>query len=140
MTQRETELMQLFTMVAMKLTSRIVDYSYQDMKIGRLIFIINYIGYKEQCTMKDIIDYLNTKPSTATRQLDKLVNDLKLVSREQTSDDRRFVSLKLTKLGKEVYESHTAMSLIPASILNEKFSEKEIAIMKQGLEVLHDVF
>ena len=113
MPQEETDLIQMFTMVAMKLTSRIVDFTYQDMKIGRLIFIINYIGYRKQCTMKDIIDYLNTKPSTATRQLDKLVNELKLVTREQPSDDRRFVALKLTRLGEEVYNSHKELSQIP---------------------------
>jgi len=48
--------------------------------------------------------------------------------------------LKLTKLDEEVYTSHKELSQIPASILAEKFSEKEINIMKQGLEVLQEVF
>ena len=140
LSKEEQDLIQIFTMVAMKLTSQIVDFTYQDMKIGRLIFLVNYIGFRKQCTMKDVIEYMNIKPSTATRQLDKLVNNLNLVSREYSTDDRRLVTLQLTQLGIEVYNHHKKLSDIPAKILVKKFSKNELDIMRKGLVTLLDIF
>jgi len=140
MANNEDDLIQLFTMVAMGLTKQVVDFNYQGMKIGRLIFIINYIGYKKECSMKDVIDYLNIKPSTATRQVDKLVDKLKLVERKESISDRRLVILQLTKLGNDIYLYHKKISEIPASAINERFSNEEKQILKKGLEELLKAF
>ncbi len=140
MSNKEQDIIQIFTMVAMKLTSQIVDFTFQEMKIGRLIFIVNYIGYKRRSTMKEIIAYLNIKPSTATRQMDKLVNDLNLVERDLSHDDRRVVTLRLTKLGEEVYQYHNKTSEVPANMLVDKFTNNEISILRKGLEELLEIF
>ncbi len=140
MSNKEQDIIQIFTMVAMKLTSQIVDFTFQEMKIGRLIFIVNYIGYKRRSTMKEIIAYLNIKPSTATRQMDKLVNDLNLVERDLSHDDRRVVTLRLTKLGEEVYQYHNKISEVPANMLVDKFTNNEISILRKGLEELLEIF
>ena len=140
MPKKEQDIIQIFTMVAMKLTSQIVDFTYQEMKIGRLIFIVNYIGYKHRCKIRGKGITPHIKPSTATRQLDKLVNNLKLVERDLAQDDRRIVALRLTDLGEEVYQFHNKISEIRANMLVDKFTDDEIKTLRKGLEELLVIF
>jgi DNA-binding MarR family transcriptional regulator len=123
----------LITLVTMGLTGKVMNYSYKGMKLGRLIFIINYIGFAGKCTIADLIDFLNINPSTATRQLDKLAEEYQLVKREISSSDRRLIELKLTELGWEVYKHHKKMGEVPAKMILEKFNKEEQLVLKQAL-------
>ncbi|MHA2091587.1 MAG: MarR family winged helix-turn-helix transcriptional regulator, partial [Candidatus Kariarchaeaceae archaeon] len=104
----------------------------QDKKIGRKIFIINYVGSKKYCNMKDIIDELNLPPSTATRQVDYLVKN-GFIIRDTPNHNRRIVELKLNKMGKEVYQwfNQHLVKVVTATL--ENFSETEISIANKVL-------
>ena len=135
----ELDIPQFFIMFIMALTRDVIDFTYKEMKIGRLIFVINYIGFKGECTMKEIRDYLNVKPSTATRQIDKLVEDLLLVQRVTSDSDRRNVLIKLTDEGRKVYNHHKDVQEKMIQKLLTKFSAEEIRVItKVVVEFLKD--
>ncbi|MBD3190982.1 MAG: MarR family transcriptional regulator [Candidatus Heimdallarchaeota archaeon] len=137
---KKEELFQLLSLVAMGLTGRIMDFCYKGMEIGRLIFCIHYIGFKNKCSMTDLADFLSLKPSTATRQLDKLVDDYQLVKRTVSSEDRRVVELELTKLGREVYYHHKEMGEVPTNLILDHFSDGEQKIIKRALQLMLSTF
>ena len=133
MNEIEKDIPQLVILLMMALTREIVDFQYKGLKIGRLIFIINYIGYRQECTMRDIREYLNIQPSTATRQLDKLVNDLKLVQRVSSEKDRRNVILELADLGWEVYKYHKQIQDKFIHSFMGKFTSSELKVIRKIL-------
>ncbi|MFX0012788.1 MAG: MarR family transcriptional regulator, partial [Candidatus Hermodarchaeota archaeon] len=51
------------------------NLTYKGKEIGTGIFLINFIGRKEACYMRDIVKYLDVLPSTATRRINKLVKN-----------------------------------------------------------------
>lgn len=61
------------------------------------------IGRAEQITLNDLSNLLGLDKSTMSRTVNKLVED-GLVSRESNSEDRRFLSIKLTDKGRKIYE------------------------------------
>jgi DNA-binding MarR family transcriptional regulator len=72
-------------------------------KLKNNVFLINLIGFKENCTMKHVVDYLKIAPSTATGRIEKLVED-QYVIRKNSPKDRRLVELHLTDKGIEIFE------------------------------------
>ncbi|MFX1538414.1 MAG: MarR family winged helix-turn-helix transcriptional regulator, partial [Promethearchaeota archaeon] len=91
-------------------------------------FIINYLGYYSQCTMSDIIDYMNIPASTATRITNRLV-EKNLVKRTVSDKDRRSVIVSLTDLGKEAYLYHEKVQAIILAVLLKDLSEEELSIV-----------
>ncbi|MHA1985422.1 MAG: MarR family winged helix-turn-helix transcriptional regulator [Promethearchaeota archaeon] len=85
----------------LNLMRHIANISNEDTKIGNRIFIISIIGSGHNCFMKSIVETLNMLPSTATRQVDTLVEQ-GLIRRDVSETDRRKVILALTEKGKEV--------------------------------------
>jgi DNA-binding MarR family transcriptional regulator len=134
------DLFQLISLVAMGLAGRIIDFEYKGMKFGRLIFCINYIGFKKRCSMSEIVDFLNLKPSTATRQIDKLVEEYHLVTRTFSEDDRRMVELELTDLGWEVYYHHRKMGELPTNLILQEFTQNEQLTIKRALYMMLTIF
>ena len=71
-------------------------------KLKKKIFLLNLIGSKKDCTTKDIIDFLQIPPSTATGRLEKLDLD-GYITREISPTDRRYIKLQLTKKGESIH-------------------------------------
>ncbi len=101
------------------------NLTYKDKHIGIGIFLINYIGKKEECFMKDIINYLKVIPSTATRRIDKLVRN-GLVKRNLSKDDGRLKKLTLTSEGKELYMTFMQNRLMSFDLIKQEFNEDEL--------------
>ncbi len=120
---------QLFVLFLMALTRDVVDYEYEGLKIGRNIFAINFIGFKKECTMGELCDYLNINPSTATRQIDKLVDNWKLINRHFSDTDRRKVLLSLSSKGLKVYKHHLELQQRFIHMLYVRFSTEEVNIL-----------
>ena len=85
----------------LNLTRHIANVSNEDTKIGSGIFILNIIDSVHNCIMKNIVETLNLLASTATRQVDILVNH-GFIKRNVSKTDRRKVILTLTEKGKQV--------------------------------------
>lgn len=62
------------------------------------------IGNKKQLSMKELASEMGLDTSTLSRTIDGLVN-IGLVDRVQNSDDRRYVTITLTKQGESIYNS-----------------------------------
>jgi len=135
MSEKKEDVTQLFMLFIMALTRDVNDFQYKELKIGRLIFIINYIGYRKECTMKDIREYQNVKASTATKQLDKLV-DMKIVQRISSENDRRNVLLTLTSLGHEIYAYHNEIQEKLIHSFTTKFSKEELVVVGKVISEL----
>lgn len=71
-------------------------------KVKKHLFLLSLIGSKKDCTIKDIVSFLQIPPSTATSRLNGLVKD-GYVIRETSSTNRRFMALSLTERGKKIY-------------------------------------
>ncbi|UYP46014.1 hypothetical protein NEF87_002299 [Candidatus Lokiarchaeum ossiferum] len=72
-------------------------------KIKKHLFIIGLIGSKSDCTIKDIVSFLQIPPSTATSRLNGLVKD-GLINRETSSTNRRYMALSLTEKGEKIHQ------------------------------------
>ena len=115
-----------FTTFMMNINQGIENLVIKDYKIGSGIFLLNFIGSNKNCNMRNISDFLNVIPSTATRKIDKLVR-LGLVKRVLHEEDRRNVFLILTDEGKEISDEFFNMKSINVQkILNLLTKEEKI--------------
>ena len=85
--------------------------------------------------MKNIIENLNLLPSTATRQVDMLVNQ-GLIKRDVAKTDRRKVILTLTEKGKQANErlKNHLNKVINSSL--KTYTKVELML---AIEVLHTI-
>ena len=72
-------------------------------KVKKHLFLLSLIGSKSDCTIKDIVSFLQIPPSTATSRLNGLVKDGYII-RETSSTNRRYMALSLTVKGKKIYQ------------------------------------
>ena len=75
------------------------DLSLQEIKV------IDLIGQRKSCIMREISNYLQVAVSTMTGMIDKL-EEKELVVRERSNEDRRIVRVLLTEKGQKVHQSH----------------------------------
>jgi len=61
-------------------------------------------GRKEQISVNELAELLNLDKSTVSRTVDQLVNN-GIMLREADQEDRRFVKLKLTVKGEELFKN-----------------------------------
>jgi DNA-binding MarR family transcriptional regulator len=103
--------------------------------------IILEIGSKGETSIVDLADLLNIDTSTLSRNISNMVNQ-ELVNRIANPDNRRYVSIRLTEKGKEIYDSIEGMcneyyrkvfSYIPKELHNQVIDSFELiasAILK----------
>ncbi len=94
--------------------------------------VLNFIGERENPTMKDIATYLHITPPSTSSLIDTLVSK-KLVVRNQTPGDRRKVRVSLAPEARKIFSS---MSQRKASVftkmlskLNSEDKERLVAIL-----------
>ncbi len=75
------------------------ELSLQELKI------VNCIGQRESCIMREVSEHLQVAVSTMTGIIDKL-EDKGLVRRERNDEDRRIVRVILTGKGRKVHQSN----------------------------------
>ena len=125
LTNQTEEIANKFLVEVINLTRHTANVSHGDTNIGGGIFLINIIGSKDDCIMKDIVETLSLGASTATRQVDVLVNQ-GLVKRNVAETDRRKVILTLTEEGKQVYKRFKNHLMQVMSNSLKTYSEQEI--------------
>ena len=135
MSTLQKDLIESFTQAILKFSTEIEGFSYLDQKIGADIFIINQVGYKTKCNMKEIITNLNYPPSTATRKVNRLV-ELGYLRRVRPNNNRRSVELKLTNKGREIFALFHKQRFDPLTQVIKRFSKEEINVF---LNVLHKI-
>ncbi len=62
--------------------------------------VIDHVGQRKSCIMREISDHLRVAVSTMTGLIDKL-EEKGLVRRERTEEDRRIVRISLTEKGEK---------------------------------------
>jgi len=67
--------------------------------------LIDLVGQRQSCIMREISDYLHVAVSTVTALVDRL-EQKEIVRRQRSEEDRRIVRIVLTKKGQKVYKSH----------------------------------
>ena len=133
MKKRENVILRLFTQAVHRLTMQVETFAFEEKNLGQGIFIIDYIDYHGPCSMVDIVEAMNMTPSTATRQVDRLVN-WGLVAREPSKLDRRRVILSVTASGTQAskkFIKHRMKNLRP---ILRSMSEKETEVLVKLLE------
>lgn len=98
------------------------------------------IGRKEQITVNELSELLNLDKSTVSRTVEQLVN-YGILNREPDPKDRRYVALRLTNKGEELFRSieqrmEAYFTELIASIPEEK-REQVIESLQLFSEALH---
>ena len=125
--------LKIFTTFIMNINQGIENLVIKDYKIGSGIFLLNFIDSNKNCNMRNIADFLDVIPSTATRKMDKLVR-FGLVKRVLNEEDRRNVFLILTKEGKEVSNEFFNMKSVNMQKIFGLLTEEEKVIYLGILE------
>ena len=98
------------------------------------LMIIDFVGKKKMCIMRDIAEFLNAPVSTLTSIIDKLVRK-KQLNRERSDEDRRIVNVLLGSEGQNTYDvfdgSKYFMSSSMLSALDEKEQDEFIRLMSK---------
>ena len=94
------EILMLFSDIVLRLFSESGLFSSSDEKLGRSFHILEIVGRQTKCSVKSVRKMLNLPGSSATRLIDKLV-DNKLVVRKIPKNNRRTIDLHLTEKGKK---------------------------------------
>ncbi|MFX1254895.1 MAG: MarR family winged helix-turn-helix transcriptional regulator [Promethearchaeota archaeon] len=126
--------MDMITSFIEQITYGVENFKYNGKDIGTGMFLIMYIGKNKDCSMKDIINYLNIDvPSTATRKVDKLVH-YGFVTRYNSKEDRRLIKLQLTSEGEELYSIFYQSRLKGLNKMLKEFDQTELDIFFRVLE------
>ncbi|TFG02711.1 MAG: MarR family transcriptional regulator [Promethearchaeota archaeon] len=138
MSREEKQFIEIFTTFVERFTQGIEALEYKGKPVGTGIFLLNYIGKHPNCSMSEIIKFLNLIPSAATRRVDKLVK-IGLVNRTNDEEDRRIVNLNLSKEGIELYKNFFKRRLFAMEMMKKVVDPKDLKIffkvLKAGLEL-----
>lgn len=95
------------------------------------------IGRAKQISLNELAVVLELDKSTMSRTINNLVDE-KLVIRETHIEDRRYITIALTKKGQQVFESiESNMELYYGGIF-KAIPEDKRALVIEGLELLTD--
>ena len=140
-TEHNVEILKLFSEIISQTINEIDSFQItffdkenkeNHLNIGKDILIIHIVGYKEECSMKDIIQATGLPNSTATRRVGYLVEDNLLIRRISKKDKRKTI-IKLTRKGRKVYSSFF-------DYVTQKFEEPLQIIKEKDKEVLIKIF
>lgn len=105
------------------------------------LFVLIYISKKNECSSKEIVEYLKIDAGQLNRILSKLL-EKDLIIQRKNSDDRRFNVLSLTQNGiKIVEESHKLFYSWDAQVLSDiddKSREELMDLMKNLILKLNE--
>lgn len=135
MIMSEEEIANIFLAELLNLARHIANVSNEDTKIGSGIFILNIIDSVHNCIMKNIVENLNLLASTATRQVDTLVNQ-GFIERNVAKTDRRKVILTLTEKGKQANKRLTNHL---KKVINNSLKTYSKEDMMFAIEVFHAI-
>ncbi|KKK96035.1 hypothetical protein LCGC14_2666840, partial [marine sediment metagenome] len=94
---------------------------------------------QKECNMKDIAANFNLLPSTATRQVHKLVES-KLVKRKIPKNNRRSIVLTLTDSGYKAYMQYQEhRSLFVSKILQDFTDEERLTLIKMLQKIIDNI-
>ena len=140
---REKEIVELFTKILETITFTIEDLEFKDYQMGRGIFIVNYIGNHDSCSLKDIYDNTRFPASTASRRVDELVK-AGFVKRTRSSEDRRAIVIQLTDDGLAVFKLFKDHRVKAMQRVLKSFSDIEltnfVGILRHLVEQEEDIF
>lgn len=97
------------------------ELSLQELKI------VDYIGQRDACIMREVSEYSQVAVSTMTGIIDKL-EDKGLVKRERNDEDRRIVRVLLTGKGQKIYQSNVENYLELSRRMLESLDTREQSI------------
>jgi MarR family transcriptional regulator, organic hydroperoxide resistance regulator len=69
---------------------------------GPQFYILKLLSDRNQCTVSELAEILQVKPSAITVMIDRLIKN-EFVKRERNSQDRRIVVIYMTESGKKVF-------------------------------------
>ena len=131
----ETEIVDLFTKILETVTFTIEDLKFNEYQVGRGIFIIDFVGENDRCSLKDIYDNTKFPASTASRRVDELVK-AGFIERTRSPEDRREIVLRLTETGTVLYKLFRYHRVRTLKRFLKSFSEKEISSFVKVLRLL----
>ncbi len=129
---------EVFSRFIQQITRGVEGLEYQGKRIGSNVFLLSYIKTHEGCQMKDVSNYLDVNPSSATRRVEKLVKT-NLITRKVSTDDRRSVLLELTSEGENLYSQFIQNRQMSLKSFKEMFKPEEVETFFRVLEQMVDM-
>jgi DNA-binding MarR family transcriptional regulator len=106
--------------------------------LGEEMILLNVIGNEGTCNMKRLTEELGLPPSTATRQVTRLV-ELGFVKRTTPPDNRRTVHLSLTPEGEERYRLYRKQHTDVFKLVLHELSQEEQEVLVKALEKIYEM-
>ncbi|MFC1517722.1 MarR family winged helix-turn-helix transcriptional regulator [Candidatus Margulisiibacteriota bacterium] len=101
--------------------------------------VLHTLGYKGQCNMSELSNWLDLEMSTVTVMVDALVEN-GLAERHRDEKDRRVVLVSLTKKGQEVFKMITDQFKKNIARLFSKIPENKQAQIVSAFEQVYNIF
>ncbi len=131
----EKEIVDLFTTILETVTFTIEDLKFNEYPVGRGIFIIDFVGENDRCSLKDIYDNTRFPASTASRRVDDLVK-AGFIKRTRSPEDRREIVLRLTETGIVLYKLFREHRVKSLKRFLKSFSKNEVSTFVRILRLL----
>lgn len=104
-----------------------------DLKFSKFeLFTMVYLDKRNEMTMSELVDYLNSPMSTATGIADRLVKK-GYILRDRSESDRRIVILKLTEEGSQLIKNLKEMIAANLNMILDDLTEEEKRLLFQIL-------
>lgn len=100
---------------------------------------LSFIHNAEEPSLSDLAEHLGLTLASTSKLADGLVKK-KLVLREQSTADRRRLTLALTRSGEAIYQTSRAGTQAHLSQLLNQLSQKELSTVRQAFELLQPIF
>lgn len=136
--EMEKNLYEVISKFLARLTFGIENLKIDHQKIGNGLVLINFIGSRQECNMRDVSEFLDIPPSSATRKIDKLVK-FGLVLREIDPTDRRHVKVSLTSKGKKIFTEFLQDRFSFLKTIESAFTEGELAVLIKMIQKLMEL-
>jgi DNA-binding MarR family transcriptional regulator len=100
---------------------------------------LSFVHTNEQPSLSELADHLGLTLASTSKIADVLVRK-NLLIRAQSPEDRRRLTLNLTKQGEAIYQISRAGTQAHLSKLLSRLSPEELSVIKQAFELMQPIF
>ncbi|QGU94304.1 MarR family transcriptional regulator [Clostridium bovifaecis] len=96
-----------------------------------------YVGKYEKISQVELANYMNVKPSTVARLIDRMERE-EYLTRLRSSEDRRVIYLTLSEKGRKLREELLPEGQRMSELVRQGISDEDIAVFKNVLKTMAD--
>ena len=100
---------------------------------------LRFIQRQPDSSLSNLADHMGLTPPSVSKLVDGLVKQ-KLINRQESSTDRRRLTLKLTQAGESIVNLSRANAQDSLAKTLGRLSDEDLNIVERAMELLHPLF